>query len=359
MPCSRQAPRIVVPAGTVTASPSIVTSTGGGAWTGGGAGGRDARAGGVTRMSARTSGVAVCPEANGSVTGPPYRAAGRPIRWPTTPSGRARRSTRRASPGRSRAGARAPPRAAGHASRPRACASSSSWRTLPTRHGTHWPHDSSRKNWAMRRSVSTRSTVSSKTMITPDPSVAPAARVASNVSGMSSASGPTKTPGGAAEQDRPDGPVARHAAGELDEVAQGRPELDLVGAGARDVAGQAEELRPGRAVGADPGERLAAVEHDARDVGQRLDVVDDRRLAEQPDLDRERRLVARLAALALDRLEERRLLAADVGAGAAPELDVEVEARARRCRRRGGPPTRAASMACATLASASGYSPRM
>ena len=76
------------------------------------------------------------------------------------------------------------------------------------------------------------------------------------------------------------------------------------------------------------GERLAAVAQDQRDVDERLDVVDDRRLAEQPDLDRERRLVARLAALALDRLEERRLLAADVGAGAAPELDVEGEARA-------------------------------
>src|SRR6478672_4829467 len=85
MPWSRQAPRIVVPACTVTAWPSMVTSTGAGAWTGGAAGGRDARAGGVTRMSARTAGVAVCPEANGSVTAPPYRAAGRPIRSPTTP----------------------------------------------------------------------------------------------------------------------------------------------------------------------------------------------------------------------------------------------------------------------------------
>ena len=75
-------------------------------------------------------------------------------------------------------------------------------------------------------------------------------------------------------------------------------------------------------------ERLAAVEDDERHVDQRLDVVDDGRLAEQADLDRERRLVARLAALALDRLEERRLLAADVGAGAAPELDVEGEAGA-------------------------------
>src|SRR5439155_20788151 len=49
------------------------------------------------------------------------------------------------------------------------------------------------------------------------------------------------------------------------------------------------------------------------------------RLAEEARLHRERRLVARLAALPLDRVEERRLLAADVGAGAAADLDVEAE----------------------------------
>ena len=163
----------------------------------------------------------------------------------------------------------------------------------------------------------------------------------------------------AAEQDRPDRPAARHAAGQLDQVAQRRPELDLVDARPRDVAGQAEQLRPGRALGADPGERLAALEHDERHVGQRLDVVDDGRLAEQADLDRERRLVARLAALALDRLEERRLLAADVGAGAAPELDVEGEARAEDVGAEEAGGARRVDGAARTRASASGYSPRM
>ena len=75
--------------------------------------------------------------------------------------------SRRASPGRSRRGAPAPssrsPRGRAVASR----ASSSSWRTVPTRHGTHWPHDSSRKKRAIRRSVPTMSAVSSKTMTTP------------------------------------------------------------------------------------------------------------------------------------------------------------------------------------------------
>src|SRR5205807_1079088 len=39
--------------------------------------------------------------------------------------------------------------------------SASSWRTVPTRHGTHWPHDSSRKNSAIRSSAATRSALSS------------------------------------------------------------------------------------------------------------------------------------------------------------------------------------------------------
>src|SRR5438445_5557888 len=54
--------------------------------------------------------------------------------------------------------------------RARSRASSSSCRTVPTRHGTHWPHDSSRKNSAMRRTMSRRSTDAPKTMTTPEPS---------------------------------------------------------------------------------------------------------------------------------------------------------------------------------------------
>ena len=208
-------------------------------------------------------------------------------------------------------------------------ASSSSWRTLPTRHGTHWPHDSSRKNWAIRRSVSTRSAVSSKTMTTPEPSVAADRPRPLERQRHVERLRPDEDARRAAEQDRPDrrGRPARRRPARSARAASPRTSTSY-DARSRDVAGQAEELRSGRALGADRGERLAALEQDERDVGQRLDVVDDGRLAEQPDLDRERRLVARLAALALDRLEERRLLAADVGAGAAPELDVEGEARA-------------------------------
>ena len=79
---------------------------------------------------------------------------------------------------------------------------------------------------------------------------------------------------------------------------------------------------PGRAHG---GERGPAAEQDRQDVDQRLDVVDDGGLAEQSGVDRERRLVARLAAEPLDRVEDRRLFATDVGPGAAEDRDVEAE----------------------------------
>ena len=83
-----------------------------------------------------------------SLTAPPYPAGAAPIRSPLTPSGRGRRSTRPASPAPiSRSSAASSSRRG--AGRQRQAASNSPWRTVPTRHGTHWPHDSSRKNAAM------------------------------------------------------------------------------------------------------------------------------------------------------------------------------------------------------------------
>jgi hypothetical protein len=61
---------------------------------------------------------------------------------------------------------------------------------------------------------------------------------------------------------------------------------------------------------ADGRERRAAFEDDAWNVGQGLDVVDDGQLAEEAGVHGERRLVARLAALPFDRLEECGFLAA-------------------------------------------------
>ena len=61
MPRSRQASRIVVPAGTDTEAPSIVSATDGTGWTGGGPGGTDALAGEDIRMADRISGSEVAP----------------------------------------------------------------------------------------------------------------------------------------------------------------------------------------------------------------------------------------------------------------------------------------------------------
>ena len=137
--------------------------------------------------------------------------------------------------------------------------------------------------------------------------------------------GRDEAPGRAAQQDRAQRPPVEHAAAELEHLAQRDPERRLVEAGPRDPARQAEQARARRVLGADLRVRLAALHDDAGHVDERLDVVDHRRLVEQALVDRERRLVARLAAVALDRVEQRGLLAADVGAGALAQLDVERE----------------------------------
>ena len=58
-----------------------------------------------------------------------------------------------------------------------------------------------------------------------------------------------------------------------------------------------------------------------------LDIVDRGRAAVEAGAGRERRLQARLALLALEALEHRRLFAADIGAGAAMDEQVEIVAR--------------------------------
>ena len=146
-----------------------------------------------------------------------------------------------------------------------------------------------------------------------------------------------RSAGGSAEQHRlqscPSGTPPARSSSSPSVVPNGH----LVDTRALHSTGHAEQLGPGRALGADRRVGRPAPLEDGQHVDQRLDVVDQRGLAEQPDLDRERRLVPRLAAVALDRVEDRRLLAADVGAGAAEELDVEARRRCPSRRRRGSP----------------------
>ena len=73
---------------------------------------------------------------------------------------------------------------------------------------------------------------------------------------------------------------------------------------------------------------VGAVAHDAGHRRDRLDVVDHRRRGVQAGDGGERRAQPRLAATALERVEQRGLLAADVGAGARVHGDVEVVAGA-------------------------------
>ena len=69
--------------------------------------------------------------------------------------------------------------------------------------------------------------------------------------------------------------------------------------------------------------RRAAFGEDVRHGGEREHVVDHGRLAEQALDRRQRRLGAHFAALALERVEQRGLLAADIGARADADLAAE------------------------------------
>ena len=98
--------------------------------------------------------------------------------------------------------------------------------------------------------------------------------------------------------------------------------------GLLDVAADRDELRAGRVLHADLGVALGAELDDVRQRRQRLDVVDQRRALVEALVGGERRLQARVAAFALERVEQAGLLAADVGAGAAVQDERAVEARA-------------------------------
>src|SRR6185295_6248783 len=100
--------------------------------------------------------------------------------------------------------------------------------------------------------------------------------------------GPDEESGRAAEENAPDRPAFRNSAGLLEELAEGRAELDLVDAGPGDVAREAEELGSRRLAAADSRKRGAAAEDDVRHADQRLDVVDDGGLPEEALLHGER-----------------------------------------------------------------------
>src|SRR5262249_13242751 len=108
----------------------------------------------------------------------------------------------------------------------------------------------------------------------------------------------------------------------FDELAKRYVHRGLVHAWPADVAADAVQLRTAVLLRTQADVPLGAVLENQRNVAQRLDVIDGGRRAVQPHHRRKRRLVARLGALAFKRLEERRLFARLVGAGAAVHVDV-------------------------------------
>ena len=119
-----------------------------------------------------------------------------------------------------------------------------------------------------------------------------------------------------------------HAAGQLEQLREGRAQRHFVVAGPLHVADHREDLRAAVVGPADGQVGRAAVADDPRHCGEGLGVVDRRRLAVDAEAGRERRLEARLALLALQRFEQRGLFAADVGAEAVEGMQLEVEAAA-------------------------------
>ncbi len=118
------------------------------------------------------------------------------------------------------------------------------------------------------------------------------------------------------------------AADVVDQIAERHAHRHFDEARVFDRAGQGEDLSalaPFSALGGVP---AAAAEDDRRDVGIGLDVVEHRGLAPETLLGREGRTGTRLAAIAFDRRQQRRLFAAHERPGAHADLDVEIEAGA-------------------------------
>src|SRR5512137_38114 len=83
----------------------------------------------------------------------------------------------------------------------------------------------------------------------------------------------------------------------------------------------------GGLLGANAGVGSATLENNFGNVDQSFHVVDSSGLAEKAGLGRERRLIAWLAAIAFDRVEESCFFAADVRPGAAADFHFELQRR--------------------------------
>lgn len=116
-------------------------------------------------------------------------------------------------------------------------------------------------------------------------------------------------------------------ADQIEEFIEGGPKGNLVDSRLSAVARDAEEFRSRRLACAETCEPFGPLLHDTRDACEAFDIVDSRRLLQITPFGREGRTISRSAALAFERVGERRFLAADIGAGAKLDADVEIEPR--------------------------------
>src|SRR5262249_44953491 len=124
-------------------------------------------------------------------------------------------------------------------------------------------------------------------------------------------------------------PAVRDATSVLvDDLAQRRAHGQLVDAGPHDVARGAVQLGAGALLRSDAAEPFRPAQYDVRHACEGLDVVHDGGAVEETLRGGERRLDARVATLALERLEQPGLLPADVGTGTPVDDDLEIEAGA-------------------------------
>jgi hypothetical protein len=113
----------------------------------------------------------------------------------------------------------------------------------------------------------------------------------------------------------------------VNQLTHGNGHLLLNCAGVVDVARDTEELGTLVALTTETSEPASSSSADSRGNSNSLDVGNSRRASEKTDGSRERRLETRLSRLALEGLDKRSLLTANVGTGTSVQVNVEVVSR--------------------------------
>ena len=203
---------------------------------------------------------------------------------------------------------------------------------MPTAQGGHWPQFSRSKKPATDAATASGQADAPTTRTAPVPSAVPVARSASGSSGTSRSAGAERaSPAGPPGKTRPTASVAPPACSSIT-APQGRAERHLVDARPPHVAPDASRASSRRADTPRgrraPRARARASRRSARASGR----------PSKPDRGRQRRLGPRPGPAALERLEQRRLLAGDVAVVAAADLDRQAVERRRGDRAPRAPP---------------------